>query len=100
MKPSIKWRGDVVFSSSIYQVVLVTMFAKHCGQTCFTWVHMLRAPSWRIKFHEPESCLLFMWVKLHSLLLTDSLVGYMLTLLFTSVSVKAQDIHLTAFVAW
>ena len=37
MKPSIKWRGDVVFSSSIYQVVLVTMFAKHCGQE-----HMLR----------------------------------------------------------
>ena len=28
------------------------------------------------------------------LFLTDSLVGYMLTLLFTSVSVKAQDIHL------
>ena len=37
------------------------MFAKHCGQE-----HMLRAPSWRIKFHEPESCLLFMWVKLHT----------------------------------
>ena len=51
----------VVFSSSIYQVVLVTMFAKHCGQE-----HMLRAPSWRIRFHEPESCLLFMWVKLHN----------------------------------
>ena len=33
------------------------------------------------------------------LFLTDSLIGYMLTLLFTSVSVKAKDIHLAAFVA-
>ena len=34
-----------------------------------------------------------MWIFLKGLFLTDSLVGYMLTLLFTSVSVKAQDIH-------
>ena len=37
---------------------------------------------------------------LKGLFLTDSLVGYMLTILFTSVSVKVQDIHFAAFAAW
>ena len=41
-----------------------------------------------------RDCFLMIWVFLKGLFLTDSLVGYMLTLLFTSVLVKSQDIHL------
>ena len=41
-----------------------------------------------------RDCFSMIWVFFKGLFLTDSLVGYMLTLLFTSVSVKAQDIHL------
>ena len=37
---------------------------------------------------------LMIWFFFKGLFLSDSLIGYMLTLLFTSVSVKAQDIHL------
>ena len=46
-----------------------------------------------------RDCLLMNWVFLKGLFLTDSLVGYMLTLLFTSVLMKAQDIPLTTFTA-
>ena len=41
-----------------------------------------------------RDCFLMILIFLKGLFLTDSLVGYMLTLLFTSVPVKAQDIHL------
>ena len=41
-----------------------------------------------------RDCFLMIWDFFKGLFLTDSLVGDMLTLLFTSVSVKAQDIHL------
>ena len=41
-----------------------------------------------------RDCFLISCFFLNSVFLTDSLVGYMLTLLFTSVLVKDQDIHL------
>ena len=41
-----------------------------------------------------RDCFLMIGFFLKGLFLTNSLVGYMLTLLFTSASVKAQDIHL------
>ena len=46
-----------------------------------------------------RDCFSMIWFFLKGLFLTDSLVGYMLTLLFTSVSVKAQDIYLAAIAA-
>ena len=44
--------------------------------------------------YSARDCFLIIWFFLKGLFLTDSLVGYMLTLLFTLVSLKAQDIHL------
>ena len=47
-----------------------------------------------------RDCFLMIWFFLKRPVLTDSLVGYMLALIFTSVSLKAQDIHLAAVAAW
>ena len=44
-----------------------------------------------------RECFLMIWDFFKRPVSHDSLVGYMLTLLFTSVSVKAQDIHRAAF---